>query len=166
MIRLGSLAGYAFEGPRVLAGWTPPAVPAVYAVLYSADPGRAGSERLAVCYVGQSSDLSTEGFPFRHSAAPCWISRADNKFQLRIATFEVPGGTAAHRQQIVQELVAVYHPSCNGQQYDQAWEPHWIGEYQAPNTTGPLTTGLTPGGHRSEAGNGDAPATDDAPSDL
>ena len=24
MIRLGSLAGYPFEGPRVLAGWTPP----------------------------------------------------------------------------------------------------------------------------------------------
>ena len=25
MIRLGSLAGYPFEGPRLLAGWTPPA---------------------------------------------------------------------------------------------------------------------------------------------
>ena len=33
MIRLGSLAGYPFEGPRVLAGWTVPAAPAVYAVI-------------------------------------------------------------------------------------------------------------------------------------
>jgi hypothetical protein len=33
MIRLGSLAGYPFEGPRVLSGWTPPAVPAVYVIL-------------------------------------------------------------------------------------------------------------------------------------
>ena len=24
MIRLGSLAGYPFEGPRLLVGWTPP----------------------------------------------------------------------------------------------------------------------------------------------
>ena len=32
MIRLGSLAGYPFEGPRLLAGWTPPAEAAVYAI--------------------------------------------------------------------------------------------------------------------------------------
>ena len=38
MIRLGSLAGYPFEGPRVLAGWTPPAVAAVYAIMYRPDP--------------------------------------------------------------------------------------------------------------------------------
>ena len=37
MIRLGSLAGYPFEGPRVLAGWTAPAVPAVYAMMYKPD---------------------------------------------------------------------------------------------------------------------------------
>ena len=41
MIRLGSLAGYPFEGPRLLAGWTPPAEPAVYVVLYRPDPARA-----------------------------------------------------------------------------------------------------------------------------
>ena len=38
MIRLGSLAGYPFEGPRVLGGWTPPSHPAVYVILYRADP--------------------------------------------------------------------------------------------------------------------------------
>ncbi len=39
MIRLGSLAGYPFEGPRVLAGWTPRPVPAVYVILYRPDTG-------------------------------------------------------------------------------------------------------------------------------
>jgi len=38
VIRLGSLAGYPFEGPRVLAGWTPPARAAVYAILYKPEP--------------------------------------------------------------------------------------------------------------------------------
>lgn len=147
MIRLGSLAGYSFEGPRVLAGWVPSAVPAVYTVLYPTAPG---SERLAVCYVGHTEDLTTEGFPFRHPRAQCWISRTSSRFDLRIATFEAPGATAAHREQIVQELIAVYRPSCNEQQYDQAWEEHWIGEYQAPNTTGPLTTGRRPGETRRE----------------
>ena len=33
MIRLGSLAGYPFEGPRALDGWTPPKIAAVYAVM-------------------------------------------------------------------------------------------------------------------------------------
>ena len=158
MIRLGSLAGYSFEGPRVLAGWTPPPVPAVYAILYPTDPDNPASERLAVCYVDHAEDLTTVGFPFRHPAASCWISRAGSKFQVRIATFEVPGGTAAHREQICQELNAVYHPSCNDEQYENAWERHWIGEYEEPasgiQTTGlgNLTTGLTPGESRREPG--------------
>lgn len=126
MIRLGSLGGYSFEGPRVLAGWTPPADPAVYAVLYPTGPG---GQRLAVCYVGASADLSLEGLPFRHPAARCWISRTTSRFDLKVAWLTAPGAQAAHREQIVQELVATYHPSCNEQQFDNAWEPHWI-----PNT--------------------------------
>ena len=51
MIRLGSLAGYPFEGPRLLGGWTPPARPAVYAVLYKPDPK---AETYAVSYVGHA----------------------------------------------------------------------------------------------------------------
>jgi hypothetical protein len=38
MIRLGSLAGYPFEGPRLLGGWTPPSAAAVYAIMYKPDP--------------------------------------------------------------------------------------------------------------------------------
>jgi hypothetical protein len=77
--------------------------------------------------------------------------------RVKIATFEVPGGTAAHREQITRKLIAVYHPSCDERQYDQAWEQHWIGEYDAPNTTGPLTTGHTPGQSRHEPGRGRKP---------
>jgi hypothetical protein len=78
MIRLGSLAGYPFEGPRLLTGWTPPAAPAVYAILCQPDPDT-GPNRYA----------------------------------------------------------AIYHPSCNAQQYGQSWKNEWIGEYSAP-TTGPV----------------------------
>ena len=45
-----------------------------------------------------------------------------------------------------ESCVAIYHPGCNEDQYDQAWEEHWIGEYQTPGTTGPLTTGRDPSG--------------------
>jgi hypothetical protein len=142
VIRLGSLAGYPFEGPRILGGWTPPAAPAVYAVVYKPEPQKK-PETYAVIYVGHADDLTAEGFPFQHPRAHCWIERAGNRWQIYICTYEVPGGLRSHREQIAQELAAIYHPSCNEQQYDRAWKDHWIGEYQAP-TTAPLTTRRDP----------------------
>ena len=75
MIRLGSLAGYPFEGPRLLAGWTVPAVPAVYAVLYRPDET---AESYAVIYVGHTEE-----------------GRA-HRFHARVKR-EVAGATAASR---------------------------------------------------------------------
>jgi len=138
MIRLGSLAGYPFDGPRLLAGWTPPQAAAVYAVLYKPDPS-AKPETYAVMYVGHAEDLSTERFPFKHPRAACWVQRAGSKWKVYIASYQVPGGTAAHREQITRELAAVYRPSCNEQQYDHAWKDEWIGEYSAAPNTAPVT---------------------------
>ncbi|HEX9515556.1 MAG TPA: hypothetical protein VF940_05195 [Streptosporangiaceae bacterium] len=133
MIRLGSAAGYPFEGPRLLAGWTPPAGAAVFAILYRPDPD-ARPGRYAVSYVEHSDDLSAERFPFNHPRSPCWVRRAGDRWKVYIATYKVPGGGPAHREQIARELVAVYGPRCNSQQYDQAWKDEWIGDYTAPTT--------------------------------
>lgn len=140
MIRLGSLAGYPFEGPRVLAGWTAPSVPAVYAIVCKTEPA---TEQYAVIYVDHSDDLSAEHFPFNHPRAACWIKRAGDRYKLSICTYEVPGGLRSHREQIAREITAIYRPSCNPDQYDNAWKDEWIGEYNAP-TAGPLTTGRDP----------------------
>jgi hypothetical protein len=126
VIRLGSLAGYPFEGPRLLAGWTPAAEPAVYAILYKPDP-ETRPERYAVSFVGHSDDLSAERFPFQHPRASCWTSRAGSKWKVN----------RPHREQIARELLATYHPSCNDEKLENAWQDHWIGEYSAP-TTGPV----------------------------
>jgi len=147
MIRLGSLAGYPFEGPRLLGGWTPPAIAAVYAILYKPDP-ETKPDRYAVSYVGHCTDLSAERFPFQHPRSPCWVRRAGSKWKVYVCTYEVPGGTSAHREQIVRELTAIYRPSCNDQQYENAWDEHWIGDYSAP-TTGPVARrGPDQSGHR------------------
>ena len=126
MIRLGSLAGYPFEGPRLLAGWTPPAVAAVFAVLYRPDE-QDKPERYAVIYVGHADDLAGERLPFQHPRSPCWVARAGSRWKLHIATYEVPGGTRGHREQIARELAAVYQPKCNEQRYETTWRPEWIG---------------------------------------
>ncbi len=133
MIRLGSAAGYPFEGPRVLGGWTPPPRPAVFAILYKPDPDQR-PERYAVIYVGHSDDLSAERFPFRHPSAPCWVRRAGDKWKVHVAYYEAPGGQRAHREQIARELTATYRPGCNEQQYDHSWKDEWIGDYTAPTT--------------------------------
>lgn len=139
MIRLGTLAGYSFEGPRVLAGWAPPQGAAVFVIMYRPRPEEKPNDH-AVLYVGHSDDMSTEGFPFKHSRASCWIRRAGTKFNLYIATLQVMGWARPHREQIVMELAAHYDPACNVEKFDQGWDKHWIGDYQAPNTTAPLTT--------------------------
>lgn len=143
MIRLGSLAGYPFEGPRVLAGWTPPEGPGVYAVLYRPD-AEARPEDYAVTYVGHADDLSAEGFPFHHRDAACWVRRAGSRWKVFICTYEVPGGRRSHREEIARELMAVYRPGCNAERYGPAWRDEWIQAYSAP-TAGPLTTGRDPG---------------------
>ena len=143
MIRLGSLAGYSFEGPRVLAGFTPPSRPAVYAIMYKPKPDTA-PERYGVIYVGHCDDLSQERLPFKHPMAPCWLKRVgDRRFDLYICYLEAPGAEAGHREQITQELISIYKPGCNPDQYDKTWREHWIGDYEAP-TTKPLTTERDP----------------------
>lgn len=136
MIRLGSLGGYPFEGPRVLGGWSPPAQPGLFAVLTRAEEG---SQRFEVIYLGHADDLSAIGLPFDHPSAGRWIDRAGNKWNLWIASYVIPGGLRSHRERITEELVAIYHPSCNPEQFERAWKDEWIGSYRAP-TTKPLTT--------------------------
>ena len=144
MIRLGSLAGYPFEGPRLLAGWTPPARRRCTSCCAGSTPS-SRPDRYAVIYVGHADDLTTLGFPFRHPQADCWVRRAGDRWKVHIATYEVPGGHRSHREQIAHELTAVYKPGCNERQVDRSWKPEWIGEYSAP-TAGPLTTGTDPDG--------------------
>ncbi len=142
MIRLGSLAGYPFEGPRVLGGWNPPAAAGVYAITLRPDPDLK-PQNFAVIYVDHSDDLSEEPFPFKHPRASCWIRRAGDRWSLHICTYEVPGGLKSHREHITRELIAVYRPGCNLDQFDPTWKEQWIGNYSAP-TTNPLTTSRDP----------------------
>jgi hypothetical protein len=136
VIRLGTLGGYPFEGPRVLGGWHPPSQPGLFVVLTRQDQD---SQRYEVIYVGHADDLSTMGLPFQHSHAESWIERAGSKWNLSIGYYVIPGGTRSHRERITEELIAIYRPSCNTEQFERAWKEEWIGTYEAP-TAKPLTT--------------------------
>jgi len=126
MIRLGSLAGYPFEGPRLLGGWTAPPIAAVYAILYKPDPDRK-PERYAVTYVGHGDDLSAERLTFQHPRAHCWVQRAGSRWKVYVCTYEIAGGTPLYRETLVRELIAIYRPHCNVERYEQSWRDEWIG---------------------------------------
>ena len=140
MIRLGSLGGYPFEGPRVLGGFRGSPGPALFAILTRPD---AETQRFEVIYLGHAEDLSTVGLPFKHPRAHLWIDRAGGKWNLWIATYEIPGGLVSHRERITEELSAIYRPSCNPDQFERTWREEWIGSYRAP-TANPLTTDREP----------------------
>ena len=81
-------------------------------------------------YVGHADDLSAERLPVQPpGGARAGSGGRATGTRLAICTYEVPGGLRSHREQIAQELVAIYRPSCNEQQYDRAWKDEWIGEY-------------------------------------
>jgi len=128
VIRLGSLAGYPFEGPRLLAGWTPSATAAVYAIAYKPDP-EAKPDRYAVVYMGHADDLAAERFgmyvldEFTYPMKWGWIDVADV-----VATLTArPGyqhvvvtGRDAHPDLIgaadlVVEMTKIKHPMDAGQ---------------------------------------------------
>ena len=130
MIRLGSLAGYSFDGPYTLAGWNPIDSPGVYAIMYKQEED--GKDHYAVVYVGHTDNFTEEGFPFKHPASPCWVERAGTQWKLFIAFFIPPGGaTRSIRAGIATELNAIYQPICNEEQYVQHWEEEWIGDYES-----------------------------------
>ena len=124
MIRLGTLGGYAFSGPRLLGGWSPPARPGVYAILYKPD---LEAQRYAVICVGHADDLAAEGFPFRHRRAACWTKRAGSKWKVHVAVLEVPGGTRGHREMITDELVSRLPSVLQRAALRQSWREEWIG---------------------------------------
>lgn len=146
MIRLGSLAGYPFEGPRALVGWTPNSIGAVYAIMSRNDEVGKPQE-YSVIYVSHSDDLTKEGFPLKHPQANRWVKRAESKWNLFVCYYEAPGAKRSHREQITQELMAIYQPSCNDEKYDHAWKAEWIGEYSATFTE-PLKTDRDPNAAR------------------
>ncbi|MGH2707285.1 MAG: hypothetical protein ACRDJF_01625 [Actinomycetota bacterium] len=137
MIRLGSLAGYSFEGPYTLAGWTPPDKSAVYVILYKPDPDQKPNT-YAVIDLGHTANLSEEGFPSRHPRSRCWIGKAGSAWKVFVAYFYLPGAsdTPSIRAGIVRELSALYDPDCYPEKFDLHWKDEWIGEYQSTLTAG------------------------------
>ena len=120
VIRLGSLAGYPFEGPRVLGGLDAARrSPAVYAIMYRPEPEtparpvRRHLRRPLRRPVGRAVPVPPPARRVLDRARRRPVEGATS------ARYEVPGGLRSHREQIARELAAVYRPGCNEQQYER-----------------------------------------------
>jgi hypothetical protein len=136
-IRLGSLAGYVFEGPFTLQGWKAPSKPGVYVIMYKPKPDKA-PDKYAVIYVGQNMDLSKEGLPKNHEHYHCWVERAGTPWKLHVAAYYFPGSNPRQLISVQNDLIAHYNPRCNPEKFDKGWQGKWVGEYTS-SLTGPLT---------------------------
>ena len=150
MIRLGSLAGYPFEGPRLLGGWTPPPTAAVYAIVYKPEP-EAKAGQYAVIYVGHSDDLSNERFPFKHPRAACWVQRSGRRWKVYICTYAVPGGGRSHREQIARSSSRSTSPRCNAAAIRPSDGRTSGSANMPPRRPDPLTTGRGLDGSMTES---------------
>jgi hypothetical protein len=141
-IRLGSLAGYVFEGPFTLQGWRPPSKPGVYCIMYKPKPEKA-PDKYAVIYVGQNMDMSKEGLPKNHDQYHCWVERAGGSaWKLFVAVYYPwADPLASNPRQLISlqnDLIAHYDPHCNPVKFDKGWQGKWVGEYTS-SLTGPLS---------------------------
>ena len=90
VIRLGSLAGYPFEGPRLLAGWTPPERRRVRCDVQTRHRRQARGVRRALCRPFRRSLCGTA--PLRSSGGLVLVESGcrQQAFRAYIGTYEAP----------------------------------------------------------------------------
>jgi len=132
MIRLGTLVGYAFEGPLPLGATGLPAEPGVFAVMVALQsPGTS--------YVGIDIDDApnlAEAVGPGHPRAACWAD-AGGTDPVVVAHFVIQGDRASIRAGVARELRACYDPPCGDPLPPQDRPPpDWPGD-RGPGGGGP-----------------------------
>ncbi len=112
VIRLGSLAGYPFEGPAAARRLDPAVPPGRLRDHVQARAGHQAGQLRGHLRRSLRRPLR-RALPVPHPRAHCWVRRAGSRWKVYVCTYEVPGGSRPHREQIARELIAIYQPSCN-----------------------------------------------------
>ena len=127
MIRLGSLAGYPFEGPRLLAGWTPPPAAAVLRDPVQAEPDTAGAVR---GHLRRALPMTCPPSGSRSATRARLVLGAPGRRPLEGLHLHLRGARAVAGRTASRSAASSPRstgPGCNEQQYDQAWKEEWIG---------------------------------------
>lgn len=108
----GKNTRYRFTSGGKLRTWTPPELPAVFAVTYKQNPDSKPKAHTAL-YFGCAENLSAEIPAVSMEIHELWNRHAGNVDELFVFMHPMPGSTRGQRERIRSQLVAEYAPAAN-----------------------------------------------------
>ncbi len=108
----GKHSRYKFVSGGELRAWSPPLVPAVFAITYKQDPATKPNSH-TVLYFGHAENLSDEMPAVNEEINDLWNKTAGNADKLYVFVYPMPGSTQGQRANIHWQLVTEYSPAGN-----------------------------------------------------
>jgi len=108
----GKRQRFKFLPGGTLTAWSPPTVPAVYAITYKQDPHNRPKSH-TVLYFGQGDDLSQEAPAYNRNVLELWANSGGNVSELFVFVHPMPGSTRRERSDVFEQLISEYSPDCN-----------------------------------------------------
>lgn len=111
-ISWGRRERFKFTAGGTLMDWSPPILPAVYAITYKQDPKNKPKSH-TVLYFGQADDLSQQAPTDNRQIMDSWVYSGGTVEELYVFIHPMPGSTRGQRSNLQEQLVAEYGPDCN-----------------------------------------------------
>jgi hypothetical protein len=112
IISWGRRERYAFSSCGALESWTPPAVPAVYAVTYQRDPSNTPKSHTVLLF-GESANLSDQAYSIKTRMNDLLSRQGGNYSDLFIFIHPMKDSAPIERSRVVERLVLEYQPEGN-----------------------------------------------------
>jgi hypothetical protein len=111
-ISWGKRQRFKFSSCGYLVRWSPPMIPALYAITYKQDP-KNNPKNHTVLYFGQADDLSERAPAGTSEVLSTWTSNGGDANELFIFVHPMPGSTLQDRSALHAQLLSEYWPDCN-----------------------------------------------------
>jgi hypothetical protein len=108
----GKNSRYKFVSAGELHNWSPPLIPAIFAITYKKDPEIKPNAH-TVLYFGHAENLVNEMPSVNEQIHELWTERAGNRDKLYVFVYPMPGSTQGQRANIQWQLVSEYSPAGN-----------------------------------------------------
>lgn len=111
-ISWGKRERYKFNKGGALPVWSPPAIPAVYAITYQQDSDKQPKSH-TVLYFGEVADMAQEAPAQNERILQSWRDTGGSPSDLFVFIHPMDGSTKHERVKLQQQLVLDYRPHCN-----------------------------------------------------
>jgi hypothetical protein len=111
-ISWGKSERFKFGSCGALIHWSPPKIPALYAITYKQDPKNKPKNH-TVLFFGQADDLSEQAPALNGEILDTWTNNGGEAGELFVFIHPMPGSTLRNRLTVHEQLVLEYRPDGN-----------------------------------------------------